>query len=454
MELNRERVEKIRKFVERRSAGVDTDATIYECCSLFDLCADDALMGLSFAGQEPFLDWLTWQPSLECIIRKAFIPWIRPENCASAVQAYPCEAAHKGEFGVCEFELRDFGRLRMESPVRDITTNAMMLCRQQPRYRLDGSLIGDTQEWDMRVAMETLLQSLKSQVIIGNDATPGSFDGLQQTIKTAYTDPEGRACASMDSVIIDWNGNPMSGGNGITWNGSPVANTFDLIDVLLAAFRQVRRRISWAPTLAAQRWSVGDTVLVMPSFLIDCLLDFFTCWTVCTDNDSYKVLGTLEGRRFRDSLLGKLFGYGAITLDGLEIPVIAYDWGTIQGPTRGDIYMLTGRLGGVRLLEGQYLDMRPVPQSGYTGAGSEFEVYDGGRILTWMTKNNTCVVQSVEMRPRLLNWAPWAQVRIEDVACRGAGPVLSPDPCETSFFIETSFTAAACAIGNNVAPSQ
>ena len=431
---------------KRADLTVGSDATFYECCGLFDLCSDRDLMSLSYQGQEPFLDWIGWQAEINCIIRKSFISWMRPDECADAYLADPCADPIGGEFGTCDFELRDFARLRAEGPVRDVTQNAMQYCANQPRYRLDGTPITNTREFDMRVAMEVVLATLKRMVITGNAATPGQFSGLQQLIRTGYTDPSGKACGLMDSTVIDWNGNAMAGGAGITWNGNAVGATYSLIDVLLAAFRQIRQRIGWAPALASQRWMVGNTVLVMPSFLVHCLLDFFTCWSVCTGDwasGKLMVLNTLEGRRFRDSLLGGLFGYGAITLDGLTIPVIAYDWGTIQGPTRGDIYLLTNKLGGQRLINGQYLDMRNVPRSGYPGV-DKFEYLDGGRLLTWSESDHTCIKQVLEMRPRLLSWAPWAQVRIEDVACSGPGPVMSPDPCATSFFPETSFVAASC----------
>ena len=433
--------------IERKELTISTAPTLYECCGLFDLCSDRDLMSLSFKAQEPFLDWLGWQAELNCIIRKSFISWVRPENCVDAYLADPCAGPVSGEFGTCDFELRDFGRLRAMSPVRDITQNAMQYCANQPRYRLDGTPINNTREWDIRISTEVIMQTLKKLIITGNKASGGQFDGLQQLIRTGYTNPAGGLCPMMDSIVVDWAGNPLSGGAGITWNGAPVGATFNLVDVLLAAFRQIRQRIAWSPALASQRWGVGNTVLVMPSFLVHCLLDYFTCWSVCPGDPmgggTVLTLNTLEGRRFRDSLLGSMFGYGMITLDGLTIPVVAYDWGTIQGPTRGDIYLLTGQIGSQRLINGQYLDMRAVPASGYPGAAAKFEYLDGGRLLTWMESDHTCVEQVVEFRPRLLSWAPWAQVRIEDVACHGAGPVIGPDPC-TSFFPVTSFTPASC----------
>ena len=50
----------------------------------------------------------------------------------------------------------------------------------------------------------------------------------------------------LDEIIIDWNNNPLTGGPGIIWNDTPVGERFCIIDVLLAAFRIIKRRASWA----------------------------------------------------------------------------------------------------------------------------------------------------------------------------------------------------------------
>lgn len=435
------------KQKEVQRLTLSTDATIYGCCGLFDLCNDRDLMSLSLEGTSPFLDWLGWKLSLECVIRKSFIHYVRPEQyqgaCTPGYLADPCADPYGGEWGKCEFELNDFARLRRKGPVRDVTMNAVKLCEAQPRYRLDGTQITDDREFDMRIATEVLLQDLKRMVVSGNAGVAGQFDGLNQLVKTGYIDPTGQTCTSMDSQIIDWNGNDMDGGAGITWNGHAVGPGFGFIDVLLAVFRHIKQNIGYAPALDAQQMQVGDMVLVMPTFMTRCLLDLYTCWSVCgiAGPSGFTSMNSFEGRRFRDSLNGGMFGAGRIYLDGFEIPLIAYDWDLIQGPTTADIYLLTGAVGGVKTISGQLLDMRPVPG---TYPGTSYAYTDGGKVLTWTDQDHTCVQQIVEMRPRLLMWAPWACARFEDVVCAGPGLPKSPDPCELSFFPEKSFFPAEC----------
>ena len=51
---------------------------------------------------------------------------------------------------------------------------------------------------------------------------------------------------NLGTIIIDWNNNTLTGGPGIIWNGTPVGERFCIIDVLLTAFRVIKRRASWA----------------------------------------------------------------------------------------------------------------------------------------------------------------------------------------------------------------
>jgi len=412
---------------------LDTTPTpIFGCEALFDICTDAALMSLSFEGTAPFLDWIGWEKTDVCVIKKAFINFVRAENTGQDAKsagwlADPCADPNSFEVDYCDFTLTDFARLRRESPTRDITKSGLRYCDVQPRYRLDGSQITNQREYDFRMATEVLLQDLKPMIVEGNKATSGQFSGLELLVKTGYTDADGSLCPAMDSIVIDFNDNDMDGGDGITWNGAAVANTYGYIDLLQAAFRRIRHRIRMAPALAAQRMRVGDMILLLPEDFAGCVLDSFTCWSVC-DGDLVGI-GSFEARNFRQQLNGGAFGAGKITLDGFEIPIMPYDWGLINSGQTFDSYLLTGAVGNVKIIQGQFNDL--------TIAASEradkFSATDGGRFLNWAEDRHTCEVQVVEMQPRLLMWAPWAQARIQDVVCDVPGGVLSADPWNTYF---------------------
>lgn len=405
--------------------------TIYGCDPLFDICTEDALMSLSFEGTAPFLDWIGWQRTDVCIIKKGFLSFVRAApNDGSASAGWladPCADPNGTQTDYCDFTLTDFARLRRESPVRDITKVGLRQCEIQPRYRLDGSPIDNDLEYDFRIATEVLLQDLKNMIVDGNKATPGQFSGLEQLVKTGYTDSDGSLCELMDSIVINYNNNNMDGGNGITWNGAAVASTFGFIAILHAAVRRIRHRIRMAPALAAQRLRVGDIVLVIPEEAAPCILDAFNCWSFC--GGDYSLLDTAEARQNRNDLNSGLYGAGHIEIDGLEIPIMPYDWGLINSGMTFDAYLLTGAVGNVKLIQGQYNDLDIAQEE----RGDKFIATDGGRLLTWGEDRHTCVQQFVEMQPRLLMWAPWAQVRFQNVVCEMVTGMMSADPFNNYF---------------------
>ena len=428
---------------------VSTMATIYGCEPYFGLCSDRDLMSLSMEGTQPFLDWIGWEKTNVCHIEKNFITWVRPEpdergGRSSGSIADACGESNGVQWGSCDFTLDDFALLRRHGPIRNATRDNVRYCEAQPRYRLDGTPITSDAEYDMKLVLEAQTQDLKRMLITGNSSYTGQFNGLDQLVKTGYVNSKGNLCSSMDSIVIDWNGNDLDGGSGMTWNGKPIDDGYDFIDVLLAAVRRVKDRISMAPQLSGQMMSPGDMVIVAPSHLLRCLLDAFTCWSICPgvsmeEYFSLNTTDTYKARDFRDRLNGGLYNFGKIYLDQFEIPLLAYPWELIKSPTLSDMYVLTGNIGPVKVIQGQYNDLSTVPT---TYPEAAYSYTDGGKLLTWLERDKTCVYREVEHQPRLLMWAPWAQIRIQDVACRQPGGVISPDPWETSFFPESSFIPA------------
>jgi len=447
-----------RAHITQSRLTLSAAATIGGCCGLFDLCSDQDVLSLSM-GAEPFIDWLGWQASDVCEIRKNFITWAR----ASATQGVmdvgyvsdPCGESHGAEWGTCDFLLEGFGRLRRHTPTRDITKVGLRLCEMQPRYRLDGSQITDDIEFDLRITTEAILQDLYRLLVTGNHTVgtdDGLFDGLQQLINTGYVNTHGERCCMMDSIVIDWNGNDMcdatTTGHGTTWNGTALAAGWRFVDVLTAVYRRIRQRIARAPALNAPP-QVGDMVLVMPTNWAQCLLDCFTCWSVCPQNFAANgtttsplvTLNSFEGRTFRNQLNGGMFGAGRIYLDGFEIPIMPYDWSMFTGGSRNaDAYLLTNKIGGQRLIQGQYNDMKnaAAKRPGW------YDYTDGGKFLTWANNDETCEERQVEFQPRLLAWAPWAQARIIDINCSLPGGPISADPWNLSFYPECSFITEVC----------
>lgn len=437
--------------VQRHTLSVPANnvATVYGCCGIFDLCGDSDLLSLSRQGSSPFLDWLGWIPTDVCVTERDFIAFIRPDESGTRTGwlSDPCADPNGVEWATCAFRYEDFARLRRGGPTDDITKNHIKLCERQPQYRLDGSPITDDREFRALLIMDVIMQDLHSLMVIGNQNTAGQFDGLQRLVRTGYTDFKGRRCNLMDSIVINWNHNGLSGGAGATWTDGrgqrAIAAGDSFIDVLHSVYRRIRTRIKWAPTLASQRMQVGDMILVGTTDALEVVLDSYTCWRVCPGGQyTESNINSLEARTFRNSLLGGLFGDGVIYLDGFEIPLLSYDWELQSGPTTSDLYLLTGAVGNTKTMHGEHNNMNMVPQS-YPEL-SEFFVSDGGRFLHWLQNDHTCVEQVLEFQPRVISWAPWANARFQNVVARTPGGHMSPDPLSTSYFPDGSLSVATC----------
>ena len=442
------------KKVERTDLTLSTTAHPYGCCGVFDLCADDDLISLSLANFDPFLDWIGWSLTDVCVVEQEFIDRVVPsEETREGWLADPCDDPNSVNWGACAFRIEDFARLRRAAPTQDVTKNHLRLCERQPRYRRDGTLITDDLEFNLVLAAEAMLQDLMLMVVNGNASTAGQFDGLEQLVTTGYTDFKGRRCSLMDSTVIDWNFNDLSGGAGITWTDGRgtrnVAATATLTDVLRSVIRILKTRIKNSG-LGVQSLRVGDIAIVATSEMAECILDSFTCWSVCVGGQYNEAnINTLEARSFRDKISGGTVSAngntiqveGFVTIHGLPIPVISYDWG-LQTGSYSDIYVLTGSVGGRKTLYGQWNDMRMVERR-YEDANGYFTT-DGGRTLGWYQANHTCVQPVLEIQPRLLSPAPWTNVRITNAMCGTPGGPLTFDPLNTSFFPGTSFSVATC----------
>ena len=420
-------------------------ASPFGCCNFFDPCSD-GIFSLYYRGKLDLLDWMNFVPTDVCYRSVEFINYLRPEQSEGrdtpGYVADPCEPPYGVEFGSCKLTVENFGRYGRSGPTRDIW-QPKNYCKTSPRTYLDGSLVDNEPMWDRIFAMDQMLNDVRLALVTGNTATPGQFDGLQRWVRTGYD------CSALDSYVVDWNGNPMSGGAGITINGHAVAAGFDIVDFFLDLFRNIKERISWSPFLSNQEFRTGNVIIALPGFLARCLLDFYACWSVCPGAQYEEVIkNAKEIREFRMTLNGGMFGHGQISLDGTTIPLLQYDWGMINGPTRGDMYLLTGAIGTQRIWTGEFLDANIAAQYvrdiGGGALSSIYTSYDGGRVLGTGIGAYLCATQSLWMMLRLFCMAPWAQVRFMDVACHTPTGPLSPNPADTSYYPTSSFYPAVC----------
>jgi hypothetical protein len=421
------------------ATGVPDTPWIADATPFFDRCENE-LMSLHFGTRMGLLDLFNWRVSDTYTKTFNFLTYLRPEYSEGSPTAGhltdPCADPNGFDYGTSQITLEGFGLYGRVAPTRYIL-KPTRYCETDPVYRIDGTPVDSEFEWDLRFAVDVLKQDLYRHIITGNASTPGQFDGLQQWINTGYDS------SMLDSMVVQWAGNSMdaTGGGTITLNGVTITPTH-LINLIQAIVRRFRQRIQWSPSLATERENGVDIVLVMPTFLAECLLDAFTCWSVCEGGQYTPVnLMTYEARNFRDSLNGGRYGGGFIRLDGQVIDIFPYDWETMHGTNRGDIYILTRAVGNQQLWEGEHLDAGAASGQMQTRGHNEYFTTDGGRIIGTVEADNLCYKTKVWIRPRLVNRAPWLQARIMNVECGSLLTPLSPDPLDTSFYPLTSFGA-------------
>lgn len=424
------------------SLTLSTLGSLTGCCGLFMDQSDNALFSLTMQD-EPFLAWLNWTANDECRQFVKLLAYSGPAGTAAGTQGTgekaACDDAAGVEFGTCEVLLPDKGRLARSGPVRDLTENNRKLWAEQPVYALDGQQIDDDLVWSTILAGRVVYDDLKRMVLTGNASSANQFEGLERLVNTGYRNvTNGVRCSAMDSIVVNWANNVMS---------AELTTGNNLVDYLIAIVRRIRQRIVWS---GMGRIALGDMIIMLPTHLRDCLLDAFTCWSICPGSlYDYTVLNSLEARTFRNGLNGGVYGDGQIFVDSVPIPIITYDWQAVtpNGTNfTGDIYVLTRALnnGTVPVMRGQYIDMmKPANRFAEVTGGAHYKATDGGRFLWYWKTDNECIQPTVVFRPNLWISAPWAQARILDVACGGPLAPISPDPT-SSYYAEDYLATAFC----------
>lgn len=409
----------------------------------FDLCADEDLTSLSLAGSySPVFDLFGVEYTNVEKVEEYFLTYIGPDGTAagspsSGIMTDPCDPPNEYEYGGCKLELEGWTQLGRSSPVRDITTLGMIQCENQPTYRLDGSPITDEFEFDMVGQVSTMLHDAHRYIIIGDGTLNGQSDGLEQQVRYGYQDPDtGEACTAMDSLIIDWNGNPvcipdLETMEQVSVNGNPVTTQASIIDYLNAWTFRMNTRIKRAPRL---RTGIPMIIGLMPQEIIAQLVACYVCYSVCGSFDVSAGFADNEDARAERNRLMQQLANGSVTLNFNGWPITLYPWDyELIDPVTGfsDAYFLITRVGNQPLVRLQLKDMRKVVAK---ASRVEQSAIDGGRILAWSTFDNLCEQRHARMDMRLLLRAPWTALRFTNIASAPIFGHISGDPLSPYFF--------------------
>jgi hypothetical protein len=438
-----------RTIVKRDADPLALPATINGIYNqlLFDLCGDNDLVSLSLMGAyNRALDAVGFVTSNVHHIHEDMITYVSAEGAAagtpsSGVHVNPCAPGTSVESGGCAFELTGWGRLRRASEVRDVTEVMLKFCETQPRYNIAGQMISNDYEWDVVRIMSVLIHDFQRLFITGSALVAGQADGLELLVNYGYTNPDNaELCTAMDSTVVDYNGNamcPTNGAVGVTVNGAAVADGWRLIDFIKAFLRRTQTRIQMSSLVGAPL-HIG----LIPTATLTCLINCYVCDLVCGGDvermDSFEARAKLTD-------LQQQFGAGGtilLTFDGYPVLFYAYDWELWDSVTdTSDIYILTPTVGTTPLVRIQVKDMSEALRV-TDKSGTEFRVTDQNRVLSWENWDNTCYQVNSEMQWRVYMPAPWAQMRITNVACDTILGQISGDPLSPAF-IEGNLIAHA-----------
>lgn len=419
--------------------------TLYGCTGLFGLCGPDEIIGLTMKD-DPLVEWLGFFPDTEC--EKFIKAWTYVDVAGTAagspgtVYGAACDDPPSSEKGVCEYYIGDYGTLRACGETVKVTDIGKRKCDKQPTYTIPFEGVGPVRidndlDLETITGAQTVKHELSRLIITGDKAVEGQFDGLVNLVKTGYVSITGDTCPGIDSLVVDWENDTLSGA--VNGHGS-----------IITKIRDVVRRLRWR----AQQTSLGDLtegniVLVMPHWLAWEVLDEWAIWSFREQVNSQQVVyrDYLDVRNLRDKYSKGLFNGGYITVDDLNVHIIPHDWMPISQDAPNfcaDIYVLSRMVGTRRVLQGQYMPSDLGVNAVNKVAGYSYysiESMQAGRALRWLKYDNACVKPCLLIQPRLYLEAPWAQGVIQNVCVNPQFNPLSVDP-QSNYFISAPVSQA------------
>lgn len=425
-----------RTVLKEQDLGNPSVVNIYGRYSIFDPCVAGDVFGLQVQSHG-LINWLGWRPNRFYRRRVDFITWFGPEGTAAGTPTSgagaPCSDPTVGfEYGHAGYELLHSSWYHRIGDPLDPHTITQERCETSPRYRLNGKIITDDIEWQMNGIMTAMQQSLRRALIHDSHLTPYEMNGLETIIKQGYLDDDSQPAPMLDSILVDWLNDTLDGDN----NG--FGNFFNYLDEVITEIEYRAQAIG--PITET------DMVLLTSRFMATCLLDAFACYTTCGVTDSNDVTDQAlraEQRKARLALnAGPLWdgasAVGFINLkSGRRLAIIVEDSLDISKSLYGystDIYILTRRIGSLDVLYGEYLDLREYENrvKKYSPAFTA-RADAAGRFVSKAKEDNWCTTLMMGMSPELYLSAPWAQVRISNVACAKQRRPVSGDPFQPDY---------------------
>jgi hypothetical protein len=435
--------------VDSRGLPLSVFGNQWGCCPpLFDDCTDDEIMTL-FHGLdtvEPALRWLGFRKAMHIKEKRAYLTYIAPAGTAAGtpVDGLPttiCGPGQRVEMGMpCYIEFCGFGEIRYcSAELKNGGTN-IAYCKERDVYTVDfgegARLVSNDEEWWLAVLSSQMLETIGQRLYAGdssnlyaNTNVPNDSDGLLRLLTTTYPD-----CPQLNPNVLDWGGNPAcdytsaTGMSGITLNGNAVTGfkyASNIYVTLRAIFRENLRKMRMTRMLNQRTLQFGDVALLLPDWMIECLIECAVCHVVCRD-DFTRRDSEAAAMKYEEWLAG-IGGLAVIPFDGFLVPLIPFnppDWrsydpanpqngvsGLLENADgTGNILMLWRGVGGNngrRFLIPEYNDL----------SDGTYDTANNGQIQMWMDDCGRCFTICLATEWRWYNDAPFLQTLITNVRC-------------------------------------
>lgn len=434
--------------IDSRGLPLSVFGNQWGCCPpLFDKCTDDNVMML-FHGLDlvqPAVRWFGLRKAMHIKEKKAYLTYVGPAGAAAgnATDGLPttiCGPGQSVEMGApCYIEFCGFGEIRYCSPELKNGGTSTAYCKERDIYTVDFGegprKVDNDEEWWLAVLSSQMMETWGQRLYAGDSANlyantnvPNDSDGLLKLLTKRYLD-----CPQLNSNILDWAGNPAcdytnaAGMGGITLNGNAVSGfkyASNLYVTLRAVFRENLRKIRMTRMLNQRTPQFGDCALLVPDWMIECLIECAICHVVCRD-DYTRRDSEMSAMKYEEWLNG-VGGLAVIPFDGFWVPLIPYnpvDWRSYNPAApagvkglmdnadgTGNILMLWRGIGGNngrRFLVPEYNDL----------SDGTYDTANNGQIQMWMDDCGRCFRICLATEWRWWNDAPFLQTLISNVRC-------------------------------------
>lgn len=395
------------------------------------------------SGGGPLTRWLPTGKTVSRFENVKHMEWIAPHGFTGA-QLYPeylagltiadCGYGPSTDWSGFEYEMSGGTFSWTTSMMKPIPDGGMKYYENFPMYVINGpegrQQITDDKDWAVARVLMAMEQHLDYVTTFGDRANSVmEWDGVDTVVREGYV-----AARKKGPGTPRW-------ANPVVVNGATITTAVGLLSAIRGVVRFLRNRVQ------ARNYgmSFGDMAVYLPGVMWDNLLEAIASGGTYVFDTNTSFTPQMNWRDFYD-MYQQLRATSAIDVDGQPIPVLA-DYrigtntvinpgGTATPGIAGTVMVLTRALGGMTLLEQQYLDWS---QLRYPTDGPEnmFTLFGGSVRSGWITEANKCFYWYGEMGGRLVTYNQAYQGRIDNVVI----PTLVSSENETVTFTNPDYYA-------------